>query len=67
MSNHVRILAGFHTNFSLFGTNPALAWLLSTNFHVFSNLETPNSMPKPSSKKQAMCFTTILSQYRGNP
>ena len=54
MSNQVRILVGAHTDFSLFVTNPILIRVLRTNFDEVSNFECPNSIPKPTSKKQAI-------------
>ena len=54
MPNQVRILVGSHTDFFLFVTNPALTRVFRTNFHEISDFENPNSIPKPSSKKQAI-------------
>ena len=45
---------GSHTEFSLFVTNPTLIRVLRTNFYEVSNFEFPNSIPRPSSKKQAI-------------
>ena len=54
MPNQVEVLGGSHTEFSLFITNPALIRVLRTHFYEVSNFEYPNSIPRPSSKKQAI-------------
>ena len=54
MPNRVRVLVGSHTDFSLFVTNPALIRVLRTNFEEVSDFEYPNSIPRQSSKKQAI-------------
>ena len=62
MPNQVRILVGAHTDFSLFVTNPTLIRMLRTNFDEVSNFEYQNSIPKPTSKKQAI-FIACRRQY----
>ena len=51
MLDQVRVLVSFHTNFSLFITNPALIRVLRRNFDEVSDFEYPNSIPRSSSKK----------------
>ena len=59
MPNEVRVLVDSHTDFTLFVTNLALIRVLGTNFDEVSDFEYPNSILRPSSKKQA-----ILIAYR---
>ena len=50
---------GSYPDFSLFLTNPALIRVSRMSFDEVSDLEYPNSIPRPSSQKQA-----ILVAYR---
>ena len=57
MPNQVRVLAGSHTDFSIFVRNLALIRALRANFNAVSDFEYPNLIFGPSSKKQAILFT----------
>ena len=54
MLDQVRVLVSFHTDFSLFITNPALIRVLRRNFDEVSDFEYPNSIPRSSSKKNRL-------------
>ena len=45
---------GSHADFSLFITNPALIRVLRASFDEVSDFHYPNSIPRLSSKKQAI-------------